>query len=356
MSEEEKTVYVLGAGCSRNYESHSDIPGLKCPLDKDFFKMAAKIIRRDRTFVAYDDLFFSMGRIYHYVNRLEAIDLWDRESFSLESTLTFLDLETIDSINGKAREQLAKLMRITIGEALKGPPCPLHKRLTNLIRENDTVISYNYDMLIDHALLLAGKINENSYLLPFSRVCENDEWRKPTSSLTSVKLIKLHGSLSWLFCNKCSSLFCYLKRKAREDHFTKIIDWCPYCHSADVEYILIPPILHKAYKQPGISRIWDVAREELRSASRIVIIGYSMPQTDFRSELLFRRGRPHNDVPVDIVNPDRRVVDRFRLVLESHWSTPYKDTFNHYTSLRSFLNKAETGILDKSRGEASRRN
>jgi hypothetical protein len=61
-----------------------------------------------------------------------------------------------------AREQLLRLARLTISEALKGPLYPLHARLARLVQKDDVVIGYNYDVLVDNALLLDGKINEHA--------------------------------------------------------------------------------------------------------------------------------------------------------------------------------------------------
>ena len=43
------TIYILGAGCSRNYsfEYENPIPGLKSPLDNDFFEMAYKVLTNE---------------------------------------------------------------------------------------------------------------------------------------------------------------------------------------------------------------------------------------------------------------------------------------------------------------------
>ena len=48
------TLYILGAGCSRNYsQSATEISGLLSPLDKDFFLMAKRLLihkKMDRRF------------------------------------------------------------------------------------------------------------------------------------------------------------------------------------------------------------------------------------------------------------------------------------------------------------------
>lgn len=341
----QKTVYVLGAGCSRNYQNRSEVPGLKPPLDSDFFRMAAKVLTNKESIYAFHHLIFEMELLYHFrPYGVEALPKeWVEEPISLESTLTFLDLK-VQSASSRERERfevardlLIKLVRLTLNEALKGPACSLHRRLTQLVKENDAVISYNYDILADNALLLNGVINENSYLIPFRKVRFSEEWVNPRTSISNVKLIKLHGSLNWLFCNRCSSLLCYLGTKAPEDYSSdRPIDTCPHCGSGEVGYVLVPPILHKSYGQPSMRLLWNTAELELGGADRVVVIGYSMPPTDFRSELLFRSALGDKKVLVNVVNPDRQILNRFESLCR-----PIKQllTVTHYTSLEEFLDE-----------------
>lgn len=79
---------------------------------------------------------------------------------------------------------------------------------------------------------------------------------------------------------------------------------CLHCAGLLTPY-LIPPLLNKLVLRDRISRnIWSNALAVLRSASKIVVIGYSFPATDFYSEWLFRTAlKGYRDVKIWIVNP-----------------------------------------------------
>lgn len=295
----QKTVYVLGAGCSKNYEKSEAFPELEPPLDKDFFEMAAKVLLEyDKIPEKFKNLISATRSLYH----LESTETngilkeWLTNSMSLESTFTFIDLKTEyeEGVPRRAFEtayqELVKMMRLTFYRTLKGPSCPVHRELAKRIQNDDTVMSYNYDILADNALFEDCKINERNYLVPFGKVYYQGKWMNPRESLSRIKLVKLHGSLNWLSCRRCSLLFCFLGEKTPENYSlgTPASVKCPNpdCNSNELEHVLIPPVLNKDYDLPGMKLLWKTAEAELGSADRVVVIGYSLPPTDFRSELL----------------------------------------------------------------------
>lgn len=67
-------LYILGAGCSRNYsQGETEINGLKSPLDDDFFKMAKKVIfnkQMDRLFwLRLENFLQDLTRLYGDINQ-----------------------------------------------------------------------------------------------------------------------------------------------------------------------------------------------------------------------------------------------------------------------------------------------
>ena len=70
--------------------------------------------------------------------------------------------------------------------------------------------------------------------------------------------------------------------------------------------LIVAPVLFKTYDEFAyvLDPLWKAAEEELQSADRIVIIGYSFPTTDERSIDLFRAvaGRQRQRI-IDVVNP-----------------------------------------------------
>jgi hypothetical protein len=56
--------------------------------------------------------------------------------------------------------------------------------------------------------------------------------------------------------------------------------------------VIVPPVLDKSswLKHPTLKVIWNMAMEALEEAERITFIGYSLRETDFLTEFLFRQG------------------------------------------------------------------
>jgi NAD-dependent SIR2 family protein deacetylase len=348
-----KTVYVLGAGCSKNYNSPETARGLKPPVDADFFKMAARVLlQHNKIPQRFSNLILETKHLYHFKSSEveHIIKEWLSSRMSLESTFTFIDLEAekeegLSNVTLRtAREELLKIIRLTFYRTLKGPPCNVHSRLVQHFRQSDSVISYNYDILADNALFYDHKLNENNYLVPFRRVFYQGSWMSPRQSVSSMKLIKLHGSLNWLHCKKCSSLLCFLGEKTPEDYSSgqPTLVNCPHCDSNELEYILIPPILHKRYNLPGMPQLWEEAEAELSKADRVVVIGYSLPPTDFRSELLFRSALGERNFAIDIVNPRKRVLNRFKSIFRP---VTNRVTFSYYSSLNEYLDRTQGRAL-----------
>ena len=202
---------IIGAGCSRNYsQGTSNIAGLESPLDKDFFKMAKKVIlhsRLERNLdILIEGLVHNLHRLYGYkafelknwINTSDAskfLEVLDDDRLSLEKVMTQLIFEneifqrmppfdgyyqgenrTIDYDDSP--KALIELVALTISKALEGPVCSEHIRLANSLSQGDIVISFNYDLLMDNALRQTKKLTDCGYLVPFQSVLDGQEQRK----------------------------------------------------------------------------------------------------------------------------------------------------------------------------------
>lgn len=323
-------IFILGAGCSKNYlQGTTAIPGLKCPVDRDFFIMAKKVITNQ----AFDPLFDA--QLNHLLKDIDEmfgnhdndhLSVLDTPNLSLEKVMTEIAIQgslfdkpifrygwqyLSDPTVSRRMSAFVELISRTIEESLKGPVCEKHKALADLIDKEDTIISYNYDLLMDNALRSRGKLTDEGYKLSFYRTFKDSAWSKPDSSDKTTTLLKLHGSLNWLRCRICDSILLW--------HSEKVVNWstirCPKCGAPDqsMERILIPPLLAKDYGEPAINYLWFEAVRALSEANEIIIIGYSLPPTDFASETLMLSGlgRKRKKVPLTLVNPDPSIKGRF---------------------------------------------
>jgi NAD-dependent SIR2 family protein deacetylase len=160
-------------------------------------------------------------------------------------------------------------------------------------------ISLNYDILIDNALRddLAG--TEPDYAVTFRSGLDG--------GVTESKLLKIHGSLNWMFCPTCNKIDLYPGTKivatiAR--HPGQMT--CPTCDDPRMP-IVVPPTFFKVMSNFYLQQIWKAAEETLMQADHIIFCGYSFPDADLHFKYLLKRAeinrRDENHPPeVFVVN------------------------------------------------------
>jgi hypothetical protein len=85
------------------------------------------------------------------------------------------------------------------------------------------------------------------------------------------------------------------------------------------EPVLIPPTWNKTQHHGSITRVWARAARELSEAENIVIVGYSMPETDQFFRYLIALGTVGTAFirNVLVCDPDANVSRRFEALLSS---------------------------------------
>ena len=176
-------------------------------------------------------------------------------------------------------------------------------------------ISFNYDLLLDHACWRAHPILPANYNLPFVQV---DLWPQYKTLLEGRMgqihndLLKLHGSMNWARCDKCGCLQLVYFRLYRE--LFKM--GCTRCGSL-LSPVLIPPSLRKDIKNYGLTNLWDKAEDALAMTDNITVIGYSFPDADLEAKWLFKKAvakggrKPHLTIIDPSVNIRQRIKDFF---------------------------------------------
>ncbi len=199
-------------------------------------------------------------------------------------------------------------------------PTP-HERMLNLLfppPAEPQVISLNYDIIADNVMVAIGEARGLPMRFPdYSCDIRTDSyarWRERFG-----KLLKLHGSLHWLYCPGCHRLDIGVSRSGR--YFAKVLDELYIvegekedlnsrysCHGSKckdcgvfVRPVMITPTQKKDYRNPHIGQVWYQAEHVLRAASSAVFVGYSLPEDDVEVAYLFKRGLGH-------LAPDRITV------------------------------------------------
>jgi len=292
---EEKTLYILGAGCSVEN-------GI--PLVKNFFN---EMIASDIT-----NFKWNFNRIYTFHEN-------NFPDSNIEEFLSYLDLyiglgKNLEGFNiKKIREELVILIGKFIELKLEGNWKSKHYQafLENKLKRNDAVISFNWDIMLDNIKFLdndGGAINYGTDFYSIGLESKNIHKTKKSG----FELLKLHGSLNWLYCPKCNKRFVSIGRKIFSKVYEEEIK-CPNCKKCILKPVIIPPTFSKNIGGPttetSIIPIWNEAFEQIIKAKKIVIIGYSFPEDDIHFKYFIRSALSYKNsygniesFPIEIVN------------------------------------------------------
>jgi hypothetical protein len=167
-----------------------------------------------------------------------------------------------------------------------------------------SVISTNYDLIIDTAMMATSQLRLPEGKLPnyhcaISTPFYRSEWPHFGT------LLKLHGSLNWLHCKTCHRLEIgasesrrFLKVLSRlvgptvEQTYTPDGSLCPICQTKLRPFLVAPSHL-KDYRNPHLAQVWYEAERVLREANRVIFIGYSLPEDDVEVVYLLKRSMAH---------------------------------------------------------------
>ena len=288
-----KIVFILGAGASK-------LAG--APLMNDFFD-AAEAAREKVGSVEerqYFDAVFEGIAELTTVNSKAVVDPHNLESvfgaFEMASMCGRLGTFTaaqIESLGPSLRRVIVNTLDTSIqlpvkeGKGVLAPrPYGDFIKLAGMLTEarmgSVSCITLNYDIALDYALH-RQRIDVD--------YCLGDSKRG------GFPVMKLHGSLNWARCRKCSEIVAW----PLIDYFAKynwgswIIPGGPKTvsvgiasHLADLihcgqpcenEAVIVPPTWNKAQYRDLVT-VWKRAAAELAEAHTIVVIGYSLPPTD----------------------------------------------------------------------------
>jgi len=145
-----------------------------------------------------------------------------------------------------------------------------------------------------------------------------------------IGLFKLHGSLNWGTCGCGEIVPLPWEHMGSVPRTPDTSDW-GYLRSTDRlgsashgcgqgntgEPAIVPPSWNKTQYRKGFARVWSRAAAELAAAENIVVIGYSLPDSDAFFHDLFRLGLPG---PTRVrrfvvIDPSEDARERFRRLL-----------------------------------------
>jgi hypothetical protein len=201
-----------------------------------------------------------------------------------------------------------------------------------------SVVSLNYDVIVDNAMFALGEHYQGMRPPDYTVEIATERYANFRVGGTFGRLLKIHGSLNWLYCERCRRLDLFVSEgmrtaKALDDlyHSVPFNDAyscrgtpCrnrPHCDGF-VSPILITPTYVKDYENPHVERVWIEAERAMKQADRVVIIGYSLPTDDVEVAMLFKRGLDHlprqRIIVVEYVDGDINKPANTRTPLEQH--------------------------------------
>lgn len=312
------TVYVIGAGASFGESLEKRYPEAtphQPPLTRGFFRTTLLHA------IDYGDVEESLKDLIAYVRKTR---LWDEpfgtsrwESLDLEELLTEIEIsrefQNAESDLGVRmtllRNSLVRHIRRVLGLCTEGARGRHYHSLVNALANDDSIITSNWDLLLDREFLDQGRVCRQ-YANFFHRIRLDQQENLLAPYIRGNGLfLKLHGSLNWFRCVnlKCPSGGMLFSSHPLADNALNAAGEdaaCWYCGSS-WNPIIIPPLLKKPITDDSIIRsIWGLAKETLETASRVVVIGFSAPPTDFYIYWLLRSTiGTREDIEVHVINP-----------------------------------------------------
>lgn len=284
----------------------------------------------------------------------------------------------------RAQVALRGLLLMYLGGLLPLPTSPAARRFgEEVVGESADVLTFNYDTLAEGAIQLGSgvgdKPNTGSPLTPDVLEVRDEDldashyaWNRnlaygfkfievplPISGATfdipgdryyshpnnrlydSTRVLKLHGSIDWLTYTTqpepgWEGLAEQLEAQGNTSTSSQsrpggiVLDKSrEYDPRPDppsrggwlMDPVIIPPHLYKNYGDSPFTVVWKKARETLSACSKLVVIGYSFPPTDFGTRRLLLEAFSENALrELVVVNPDTGILQIVRKL--THYSGP----------------------------------
>jgi SIR2-like protein len=182
----------------------------------------------------------------------------------------------------------------------------------------DTIITFNYDTVVEDSLDALGI--PYSYGTYIARVSDS-QLVVSQGVPHALPLLKLHGSVNW--CPGEDYVLpegerAVVPREMVQGYAERAVAFPSYRSLRKSEYnpVLVPPTWQKAFRGPLLA-VWSDAVTALSTATRLIIVGYSVPVTDNHFRYLLGAGLQKNISlrKVFFVNPelaDEQLEKQFR--------------------------------------------
>lgn len=302
-------------------------------------------------------------------------DVGDRWDFiDLESIFTSIEMDVefwgVDSDYGcrciLSRNSLQRLILRILGLCTWGHYGECAKTLASALQPGDSVISFNWDLLFDRELLPApeGKPQPQGQYRNFVvATLEGNAGMQvnyPSVLFWQGVYLKMHGSVNWFQCTnrKCPASQAIVLWENDQACLARGmgIHWanemCDRCGST-TEPLIVPPLLRKPITENWIVRsTWGLAHRKLLNADVAVVIGFSIPTTDFSARwLLHSTVGLRSNVRVFVVNPDNDRAEFIKKMADVFPQSGFNKDFRKVTEISDIVAAAKAAETEMQTAE-----
>lgn len=295
--------------------STPDIPSEEIRTDRELIKEFTETSFPSQKHIQFEDVFTLLDQVilerahfgkYPETRLREIRSAWIRTIlFTLHQTSD----QHLRGSNMSHRAIAAALIEQRISATLTGDPF--------------SIISLNWDSLIEDSVFWilrkvngfrAGKaladIDYCVYTTPLPHSAHTASIKQKALGIYNIKLLKMHGSSTWLRCPCSNHIYTglgmdapaydiYVKRQVSP--FIELhLDEREKDSPSVLEPYIITPTFAKVFDSPHIQTTWQNAFVELREADEVIFVGYSLPEADYHFRTLLRRAI-RSTTPVKVI-------------------------------------------------------
>ncbi|XDD43139.1 SIR2 family protein [Leptospira sp. WS60.C2] len=274
--------YILGAGFSYSFA-------------QDLFPLTDTLVR-----IGIEK--FPHPKSYSSLKELISRMFSDSESINFENLATFLLNDPLKNITGNSLKNseiyldliglVANVLKVE-PSAIKSSPrfLLLQKWISKLNERGDSIITFNYDLILEQVLVELKWNPLTGYCMDFyiPGLDRQIPWVEPKAN--QIKYLKLHGSLNWQMEKDAfydvSEKRIYFSANNVSNYWNNYFQGY-YREKYSYYPYIIPPLIGKKYENKSIQRLWHISQSLLENSKRIFIIGYSLPESDVIAEYMLR--------------------------------------------------------------------
>jgi hypothetical protein len=367
-----ETLFVLGAGASYSITKSNSVGKMdskEAPLDRNFTARIKHPTGYKKKQLWVDAAKSEVSKDFLHHQQFSEIGL--ERSISLQlANLEFLDsidrskMRKVKLKSNEFIEKITHLMTFELDRVKIRDSKIVEKFINKYFHQTSVeecpnrIITFNYDTLIDNYLIDRFKSINKIY---FDSIAPNNLTKRNKEKFSYPLMLKLHGSINW----KCKTEE-YLKIFKHGNHayetnnldqgktkstITKTYNTkgCVYIDKIwlddkvdapgnDTSPLIIPPIENKPITNVAIFRyLWSYAFEYLHECKELVIIGYSLPDSDTLANSLFSQFDNEKLKKITIVDPSTETVLKWVKLFER--MKKKKFIIEYYTDFCSYINR-----------------